>query len=68
MLGTKAAAQKPTRSITDNAKLQGLEKTCDEARATKPQPRRQRIGCRLTLADSMCEKNPGAIMEHWEPM
>ena len=28
----KAAAQKPTRSITDNAKLQGLEKTCDEVR------------------------------------
>ena len=27
----KAAAQKPTRSITDNATLQGLEKTCDEA-------------------------------------
>mmetsp|Transcript_32235 Transcript_32235/g.74394 ORF Transcript_32235/g.74394 Transcript_32235/m.74394 type:complete len:757 (+) Transcript_32235:48-2318(+) len=26
----KAAARKPTRSITDNAKLQGLEKTCDE--------------------------------------
>lgn len=29
----KAAAQKPTRSITDNAKLQGLEKTCDEVRS-----------------------------------
>ena len=46
MFGTEAAAQKPTRSITDNAKLQGLEKTCDEARATKPQSWHQRIGCR----------------------
>ena len=59
MLGTEAAAQKPTRSITDNAKLQGLEKTCDEARVRRttfvvPPPHSlwalQLI--RLTMADS----------------
>ena len=34
-LPTQAASQKPSRSITDNAKLQGLEKTCEEARNRK---------------------------------